>query len=153
MYVIDRDDQGEAYLLFPSPRLHPDNPLPPATAHTLPGTSDGRPFFWQITTAGGHEQLLVLASRERLKGLESLALALARPVENAALTFVRVPEAALDELRGMGGYAVGHSANAPAGAGDAATRDLYGLAAPLSDGREDARGVWIRRRTLVHREP
>jgi hypothetical protein len=149
VYVIDRDDQGEAYLLFPSPRLHPGNPLPPGAPHTLPGTSGGRPYFWQITTAGGREHLLVLASRDRLRGLESLALALARPVENAPLTFARVPAAALDELRGMGGYAAGRPA-AGSAEGVAATADLYELAAPLTDGREDVRGVWIRRRALVH---
>ena len=71
VYVIDEDDRGEAYLLFPASDFDPANPLPPSTEQLLPGRRGGRRFYWQVTSAGGREHLVVLGrSEERRVGKE-----------------------------------------------------------------------------------
>ena len=37
VYVVNQDEQGEGYLLFPIPGNSPTNPLPPGQSHRLPG--------------------------------------------------------------------------------------------------------------------
>ena len=148
VYVLNQDDTGAAYVLFPAPRFAPQNPLAPGIELRLPGQLDGQPFYWQITSDAEQEQLLILASRRRLRALEGDLLQLARPEQDAPLQFRRVPDDFLDELRGMGGYAAASSADAASV--PASTAQLLELAQPLRDGRESAQGVWIRRLTLFH---
>ena len=151
LYVLDEDDLGEAYLLFPGAEFVPTNPLAADVQHILPGKRDGRPYYWQVTSRGGHEHILVVASPRPLPGLERETLALDRPREATAGP---IGEAALDELRGLGRYAAGvvpedrtEGADASGGRGAAsdAARHLFELAEPLRGGPESTSGVWIRR--------
>jgi serine/threonine-protein kinase len=141
VYVINEDDRGEAFVLFPAAGFEPANPLSPSAAHALPGTRAGVPFYWQVTSAGGREHLVVIGSRARLVGLEAEMLAVARPEEGRAPDYPRLSGAARDQLRGMGGFV----ADAPEGAVSSPGGRLSDLAKPLADGPEDASGVWIRR--------
>ncbi|HET9887515.1 MAG TPA: serine/threonine-protein kinase, partial [bacterium] len=72
VYVINWDDEGRAYLLFPmrSSELH--NPLAPGDEHHLPGTVGGEPFAWEVSSAGGREHFAIVASRDRLAEFERL---------------------------------------------------------------------------------
>lgn len=95
VYVLNEDDQGNAFVLFPLPGLDLENPLPSGRKHRLPG-----PHNWKVTSAGGRESILVVASREPLSDLEAkiadmpMAGADAREVADAEL---------LPKLRGIGG--------------------------------------------------
>ncbi len=141
VYAIDEDDRGEAYLLFPVADMTPTNPLEPNTPHVLPGTRGERRFYWQVTSAGGREHLVLLASRERLVGFESEMLAVERPVEGRAPIYPRLTNRAKERLRGMGGF-VTDTPDAPR---SVATGSLLALARKLTPGPERVSGVWIRR--------
>jgi serine/threonine-protein kinase len=140
VYVINEDDKGDAYLLFPLPGFQPSNPVPAARTSVLPGSRDGRRYFWQVTSAGGREHFLVVASRERLKELEADLLALARPAAGAPLEYARLSDASRRRLRGVGGLV-----EAPSREDGSADVPLFELARGLQPGAEAARGVWIRR--------
>jgi hypothetical protein len=70
VYVLNEDSSGDVYVLFPVAGLYPENPLPPGAAHRLPGRFRTQPVNWEITTAGGRENILVLANRTPLAALE-----------------------------------------------------------------------------------
>lgn len=170
VYVIDRDDKGETFLLFPASGLSPQNPLAPNVSHVLPGQRDGRPFYWQVSSAAGGEHVLIVASRRPLPGLETEMLALERPVEKTAAepaslanasVGATISEEGLEELRGLGVLvsgskrdadgARGHS-RAARGAQDPTAR-LFELADPLTNDQDRANGVWLRRIDLENPGP
>lgn len=148
VYVCNQDEKGESYLLAPLPGFAPANPLPPGASHRLPGQLDGRRFYWQVTSAGGKERIVVLASRRRLVGFETEALAVARPREGKAVAYPKVPGDAIASLRGLGGLA--SEAVAPA---SGSFTDLLATAPPLPAGEETADGVWIRQIELRNPSP
>lgn len=61
LYVLDEDEAGQVYVLFPSPGFDVANPLAAGVRHRLPGRRDSEVHDWQVTSAGGREHLLVLA--------------------------------------------------------------------------------------------
>lgn len=138
VYVLNADDRGEAYLLFPQPRYAARNPLPAGAEVDLPGRIDGGEFAWTVTSAGGRETFLVVASPEPMPELEAGLADLAAPV----------PVAAVSRLRGVGGLsALPPGEAAPAGAGGSALARFRSLA-----GRESGvTGVWVRE--IVLRNP
>ncbi|HZI79472.1 MAG TPA: protein kinase, partial [Vicinamibacterales bacterium] len=142
VYVINEDDTGEAYLLFPLPGQVIRNPLPPGEFNRLPGSENGERLSWQVTTSGRREHFIIAASPQPTPMLEELieripAPALGRPVRNH-----RLPGSAASLLRSVGGLVA-----APA-ATDRRLRDDPTFATPLTDGEEEVQGVWIRRLTL-----
>lgn len=144
VYVINQDERGEAYLLFPAEAYRPRNPLSGGVAHRLPGARDGRLAYWQITSAGGREHMLLVASRARLGSLEDAAEALARPSRDGEPTIAALDPATLGKLRGMGGYVEEEGAEAAR----ALSGSLFEIAEPLKDGEETTRGIWIRKLVL-----
>jgi hypothetical protein len=72
VYVINWDDQGRAYLLFPMQGSELRNPLEAGDQHLLPGEVRGEPFAWEVSSAGGREHFAVVASRDRLAEFERL---------------------------------------------------------------------------------
>ncbi len=142
VYVINEDDAGHAYALFPLPRVEPQNPLRAGTPHVLPGTRDGERQSWVVDSAGGREHLIVVASPTRLVEFEAEMNALARPGENA----IAVPGAAEILLRGIGGLA---KTSSPQARGGSAAR-LFDMAERLASRAEVAQGVWMRRIELAN---
>jgi hypothetical protein len=76
-YVLNEDYEGRRYRLFPLPSLKLQNPLAPGVEHTLPGSAagaeageDGASRYWQVTSAGGQEIFMVIASLVELEDLE-----------------------------------------------------------------------------------
>lgn len=142
VYVVNADDRGESYLLFPQPRFAARNPLPADTPVVLPGTMDGGEVAWTVTSAGGRETFLVIASPEPLAEFDGPVAGLAAPEPGRAIEYAAAPPAALERLRGVGGL----SGVAPAVGG--------GEASPLArfralGGREaGVAGVWVREITL-----
>ncbi|HKY33492.1 MAG TPA: serine/threonine-protein kinase [Candidatus Polarisedimenticolia bacterium] len=136
VYVINEDEQGRAYALFPLPGLDLQNPLPAGSRHRLPGSRGGSEVSWTVDSEGGREQLLVLASPGRLVEFEAEMSGLARAGETA----VALPDAARVRLRGIGGLS-----ERPGAARAAAASPLFELAERLAAGSQVARGVWLRR--------
>jgi hypothetical protein len=144
VYVINEDERGETYLLFPIRGLDPGNPVSGGRVHRLPGTTGGRQVHWGISSAGGREHFMVVASPERLFDFEEEIAGLARPSTAGPLPLGQLSEQARLRLRGAGLLIHGP----PAGATDAASGPparMNRLAAILGDRPETADGVWLRR--------
>lgn len=144
VYVVNEDEAGHAYALFPLPGLEPQNPLEPGAAHVLPGSRAAQPMSWTVDTPGGREHLLVLASRERLVEYEAEMSKLAQAGQRA----VALPEAARLHLRGIGGLA-----SSPAAAATPTAGRLFELARRLAPGPESVSGVWLRHIELENPRP
>jgi serine/threonine-protein kinase len=143
VYVVNEDERGERYLLFPLPGQEPVNPLAAGVLHRLPGQHVGQNVHWQVTSAGGREHFVLLVNRTRLELLDALIEGLPRPVAGRPVSSPRVPDAVIGTLRGVGGLA-----SDPAPASSSSTRFLFDMARPLGSERETARGLWVRQLSL-----
>ena len=115
-YVINEDDAGGMFVLYPVPGLEPANPLPPSIRHRLPGSIAGEFQDWQVTSAGGRETILLICATAPLADLESYLAS----VPEAAADRHGPDYAALDPdlvsgLRGIGGLAPASAGPGPAG--------------------------------------
>jgi hypothetical protein len=142
VYVVNEDERGESYLLFPLPGQGAGEPLAPGRSHVLPGVRDGEPLYWEVTSAGGREHFLVFANPQRLDAFEQLFARLPAPSANQLARATRLPSDAIGILRGVGGLA-----KAPA-AEPTSLRLAQQFTAPLPDAPETANGLWVRRMTL-----
>jgi hypothetical protein len=143
VYIVNEDEHGDAYLLFPLPGQSLKNPLPAGTANRLPGVQDNKEIRWQVDKAGGHEHFLIFASPERVSVFEQMFARLphpeaGRPIQSAALSLATV-----GMLRSVGGLAPAADSG-PLGSGPLTKQ----FSTPLGDTQETARGVWIRQLTL-----
>jgi hypothetical protein len=142
VYVVNEDDQGESYLLFPLPGQGLANPLPAGSSHRLPGVSEGDATYWQVTSAGGREHFVVFASPEPPPAaLARFFDTLPQPTAERPVGPPRLPEEAVSMLRGVGGLARStRPSDGPRLADDSTTA--------LSGSEEQARGMWVRQLTL-----
>lgn len=69
LYLLNEDDAGDLFVLFPLPGIEPKNPLPRG-AYQLPGLLAGQAQRWQVTSAGGRERFLLIGSPEPLAEAE-----------------------------------------------------------------------------------
>jgi serine/threonine-protein kinase len=137
VYIVNQDDRGESFLLFPLPGQSAANPLPPGTVHRLPGS-----LPWQVTSAGGREHFLIVASPEPLGALEAVFEKLPKPRAGAeVIASASLSREAVGQLRGIGGLAPRPSAQSPA-------TELLTRAIALGTDAESARGPWMRQFTL-----
>lgn len=99
VYVINEDNHGERFQLFPLEGSGLANPLPAGSVR-LPGTHAGEEVDWRITSRGGRERFYVLLADEPLADLQQLALASPEPLAADGGLY-----AANDAVRGVGGLA------------------------------------------------
>ena len=71
VYVFNEDDAGRSYVLFPGELYDLSNPIEGGKRVSLPGSIDGQPFTWDVTSAAGAEFIYVVASSTRLDELET----------------------------------------------------------------------------------
>jgi serine/threonine-protein kinase len=147
VYVVNEDEAGHAYALFPLPGLTEQNPLAPDVRHVLPGARAGTAenISWVVDSPGGREHLVVLASPTRLTDFEAEMNALMRPGESA----VAIPDSARVRLRGIGSLAT--SKPVPATPRDAGR--IFEMAERLAARSEVAQGVWMRQIELANPKP
>jgi serine/threonine-protein kinase len=136
VYVVNQDDTGETYLLFPLPGVEPVNPVAAGTGIRLPGSMDSQQYNWRVTSPGGREHFFIYVSPERLTDLEQLVAAVPRAQVGRPVT---LSPPALEKLRSVGGLTTSSSAKNPV--------TLSELPA-LPDGPETASGLWARRITF-----
>jgi hypothetical protein len=78
------------------------NPVPAGT-HRLPPARDGQPFSWGVSSAGGQEHFLIVASPEPVPVLEGLLASLpAARFAGEAAAALPIPAEAARRLRGVG---------------------------------------------------
>jgi serine/threonine-protein kinase len=136
VYVVNEDEKGESYLLFPIPGLALRNPLPPGQRHRLPGMWDGELVSWQVTSVGGTEHFLIVASPQRSREFEEMFASL--PLPSFGKPAVKLSNEGVGLLRSVGGLAA-----SPA-RGNRQLRMLPEFSTPLAPSEERVRGVWIR---------
>lgn len=139
VYIVNEDRTGAAFLLYPNAAFAASNPVVPGR-HVLPGGRSGKSTYWRVTSAGGEERILVVASRRPLPSLDADALGLDPLEANRSLEYPSLPGEAMAELRGIGGFVEREDRG-----GEEARRQIFGLAEPLAKGPERVSGVWIRR--------
>jgi hypothetical protein len=135
VYIINRDDNGQSFLLFPLSGL---DPVRTDQTLRLPGTRDGQQIYWKVTSAGGQEHFFVYVTPTRLVDFEQLLAALPRAELGRSVSNLALPTSALGVLRGVGGLSAAASSQTSTGT------ELVDLQ-PLSDRNESAEGVWARR--------
>lgn len=148
VYVIDEDEKGHAFALFPLPGFTLQNPLAPETTHLLPGTdAERRQSYWSVTSSGGREHLLIVASPERVIAFEAEMARLPRPEPGASA--VAIPDSVMVRLRGIGGLV---RSTRPAPAPEKAT-GLFEMAEKLAGRSEKVEGAWVRRLDVENPAP
>jgi tRNA A-37 threonylcarbamoyl transferase component Bud32 len=135
VYVVNEDEVGEAFALFPLPGASMQNPLAAGSVHRLPGVVDGETTYWEVSSAGGEESFLVFAAPRRLEDVERELSRL--PTAGSALA-ARLDENTIDTLRGIGGLSRPPSQDTPSR--NKKLADMYAEAASPGTGRN---GVWV----------
>jgi hypothetical protein len=99
VYVVNVDKMGAKFVLFPLPGLDQENPLPPNESHRLPGGSAGSDNYWGVSSAGGQENFLVIASPKPLEAVEQYLRSIPRASASGS---IRLDTDLLPGLRGIG---------------------------------------------------
>jgi len=144
VYVVNEDEKGESYLLFPIPGLALRNPLPPGQRHRLPGMWDGEPVSWQVTSAGRNEHFLIVASPQRSPEFEEMFASLPQP--SFGKPALKLSADGVGRLRSVGGLTASPVRT------NLQLRLLPEFSTPLADGEERVRGLWIRQATFGNPE-
>jgi hypothetical protein len=143
VYVVNEDEQGESYLLFPLPGQRVQNPLPAGINHQLPGIVDGAEALWRVTSAGGRDHFIIFVSPEPPPAsFERLFASLPHPTVNGPATSHQLSAAGIGALRGVGGLTT-----TPIRA-DQELRETPEFSTKLSPTEEVARGLWVRQISL-----
>jgi serine/threonine protein kinase len=143
-YVVNEDERGNSFLLFPLPGQALQNPLPAGQRHRLPAMQNGELISWQVTSAGQREHFLIVASPERSPMFDELFATLPQPVMGRPPEQAKLSTAAILTLRSVGGLVP-----SPAKV-DRQLRLLPEFSTPLTEGEEPGQGVWIRHATFVN---
>lgn len=147
VYVLNEDERGERYLLFPQPLFDQGNPVPADSLVRLPGAMNGRPSAWTVTSAGEREHFLVVVSPEPVEELEADLARLPAPSADRPVRYAEVGTGSLDRLRGVGGVSPLVSDRRMSEA-DPLVFDRFRALA----GREiGVRGTWVRHIVLENR--
>jgi hypothetical protein len=148
VYVVNEDDQGECYLLYPLPGQESSRPLAAGTAHQLPGAHEGEDVHWQVTSAGGREHFVVFVSPDRMPDFDQVLKALPRPSSGRPVSYPQLTESTLGHLRGLRG--VGGIVSRKPAAGSSPAHYLFEGANPLGTTTETTHGLWMRQLTLAN---
>jgi hypothetical protein len=141
VYVINADESGENYLLFPIPG-GVTNPLPSGRTHELPGRQGTDRVYWQVTSAAGREHFLILASPDPVPAFEALVKSLPSPTMGKPVVATAIPKSLLGDVRGVGGLTASVQKQA------SASGSWFGSAEVLRSGPESVSGLWMRQLTL-----
>jgi len=137
VYVVDEDEKGAAFLLFPLREDRLANPLPAGQTVTIPSATR-----WRVTSKGEREHFLVFASPEPLDSMEQAFAQLSAPREGMPTGGAELSPAAAQRLRGVGGL----TSAPPTPSKGAGLARLF--TSPLTEAREQTRGLWVRQLTL-----
>ncbi len=106
VYVLNEDRTGNVFVLFPIPGLLPKNPLSPSVKHHLPGAVGDSLVYWNVTSSGGRESIITVASREPLEQWEREIRRFPTASRGRPIAPNRVSPGTVRTLRGLGGISV-----------------------------------------------
>lgn len=147
LYVLSEDETGAVFVLFPLASRGTRNPIAAGTPQRLPGSQGAEALTWQVTSAGGRETFLVLASRSPLAPVADVAATIPEAGTDAAVAYRTLPATALARLRGVGGVVA-----APPLRAATRTGILPALARDLAVSPE-GRAIWMRLVVLENPAP
>jgi serine/threonine protein kinase len=101
-YVLNEDIAGSVYVLFPIPGVSPTNPLSASVRYRLPGQMGDSLVYWTVTSVGGREAIVAIASRAPLEELERVIAHIPRAAPGRPVRYGQVSPSALGGLRGIG---------------------------------------------------
>lgn len=142
VYVLNEDDRGERFLLFPFLGATTRNPLAGGQSHRIPGVNQD----WEASSGGGEDWVCVLASRQPLKELEKiLSLGTAGgAAEGSGIQYLQMDGTSAarlaSSLRSLGGLVAAREAPTGAPGKDVDLRDLV---VQLITAPEEDRPVWV----------
>jgi hypothetical protein len=142
VYIVNEDDVGDSFLLFPLPGQTPTNPLSAGVEHRVPGDVGRDQINWQVTTAGGREHFLIFVSPEELTAFTRMFAALPKPVLGRPIQSAPLPPETVGSLRSVGGLVPSTHAQV------SGTRLTSQFPTPLGEAEETARGIWVRQFTI-----
>jgi eukaryotic-like serine/threonine-protein kinase len=140
VYLINADDAGKSYRLFPLPDRKPDNPLERSKNHRLPSDDHN----WQVTSEGGREHFVVMVSPTRDEAIDAIVRAIPPAVAGRNVERASIPPQSIGVLRGVGGLA----RKGPDASATGPTLLWYDTAEILSGRQETASGAWMRKLTV-----
>jgi tRNA A-37 threonylcarbamoyl transferase component Bud32 len=138
-YVLNIDDTGKSFRLFPLPDHRPDNPLTPSNEHRLPGDVG---VDWAVDSAGGREHFLIMVNPMRVDAIEAVVRSIPAAAEGRAAAAMTTDGVGV--LRSVGGLARDKTV-ATAGS---PTLLWFEEASGLTGQLETANGAWTRRLTV-----
>lgn len=103
VYLLSEDEAGAVFVLFPLAGRGASNPIAAGSVKRLPGREGTQELSWQVTSAGGRETFLVLASREALQPVAQAIAAIPQARADAPVAYPALSSEALAHLRGVGG--------------------------------------------------
>lgn len=139
VYVLNTDDAGKTFRLFPLADHRPDNPLAPAKEHRLPGDVG---VDWAVTSAGGREHFLIMVNPVRVDAVEALVRSIPGAAEGRS--GATIPTRDIGVLRSVGGLVKDKTA----ATASEPSRLWFEEAGELTGQRETASGAWMRRLTV-----
>ena len=138
VYVVNEDEKGNAFLLYPLPDGGQHRPLPANQSVRLPPQDN-----WRVNSVGDQEHFLIFASIDPLTAFDDVFKKLAAPQREKSHS-VQLPRTTIDTFRGVGAV----TAAQPRPTLGTRFRDLF--TTPLV-GRETAQGLWVRQLTIANR--
>jgi serine/threonine protein kinase len=142
VYVVNEDDDGHHYLLFPLNGYSQANPLTAGRVHILPGTRGEMEHYWQVTVPGGREHFVIFVSPTPLTNFEKAFAEMPRASEDTPVFSAPISANALNTLRGVGGVVAATTPRL-----DQPLHEQYQT--PLPDKGETTNGVWVRKLTVA----
>ncbi len=139
VYVLNTDDTGKSYRLFPLPDHRPDNPLAPSKEHRLPGDVG---VNWAVDSEGGREHFVIMVNTARVDAIEALVRSIPAAAEGRTAATITTRD--IGVLRSVGGLARERTmvkASEP-------TLLWFEEASDLTSQQETASGAWMRRLTV-----
>jgi hypothetical protein len=142
IYVLNEDDHGERYLLFPQPLFDWGNPLRQDSTWVLPGTIEGEESAWAVSSPGGHERFLVVVSPAPVPELEAELERIPAVEHHGEIHYAPVSDRTVERLRGTGVVlpVTPRDSTAP--------RSAFERFRDLADREVGVRGIWVRQIVL-----
>ena len=147
VYVLNEDEQGKRYVLFPHRVGKLQNPLPAAVRHRLPGVVGTLDVNWEVSSAGGKDWIFVVASSRRQAALEEAALRERLSGERPVAGYAQLDDKGIRPLlRGIGALTPRQEEEVASGKALLAER-IEELQQAVGK-NEAAEGLWSRKFTL-----
>ena len=143
VYVLNADDAGKSYRLFPLPEHRLDNPLAPSQTHRLPSANDN----WTVTSEGGQEHFVVMVSPTKDDAIDAIVRGIPGVANARTPERVAIPTRSIGVLRSVGGL----SSRTPNERAPQQSMLWFDGAGELTGQAEQTSGTWIRRLTVPGR--